>query len=63
MKYAKAISHPKKCQKKIEETETNRKFRAKASKHPWQSMIKLDKMDRIEVDEDDNCDEYLFPFL
>jgi ATP-binding cassette subfamily F protein 3 len=42
--------------KKIEETEINRKFRAKASKASMaQSLIKkLDKVERIEVDEDDN---------
>jgi ATP-binding cassette subfamily F protein 3 len=41
---------------KIEETELIEKFRAKASKASMaQSLIKkLDKVERIEVDEDDN---------
>jgi ATP-binding cassette subfamily F protein 3 len=62
----KTISHPKKNQKKIEETEKLiEKFRAKASKASMaQSMIKLDKMDRIEVDEDDNSVMNIsFPYL
>jgi ATP-binding cassette subfamily F protein 3 len=56
MKYAKTIGDTKNQAKNRGDRKINRKFRAKASKASMaQSMIKkLDKIDRIEVDEDDN---------
>jgi ATP-binding cassette subfamily F protein 3 len=49
----KQLPHKKSSQKNRGDRKINRKFRAKASSSMAQSIKKLDKIDRIEVDEDD----------